>query len=159
MTPILGLPPTATQRVRPHLHKTTGYAAASGGDCLKIARQEAKVPHRAFVAVAIKNLANTIPPQGSWFLGILLCPGDATDEVAAWASTRKSDLARVRFYFRTGVDQVPAMRAWVQAGLPEPLYEEDIDAWPRFHHFFGAHHAIQVYRDHVPQPPAGLSNP
>lgn len=159
MTPIPGLPPTATQLVRPHLRKTTGCVAATGDECLKIAHREAKVPNRAFVAVAIKDLADTVPAEGSWFLGILLCPGDVTDQVAAWATTRKPDLARIRFYFRTGVNQISAMRAWVQAGHPEPLYEEEIDAWPRFHHFFGAHHAIQAYHDHVPRPPTGLSNP
>jgi hypothetical protein len=157
VSPIPGLPPTASQLVKPHILKTTGYVVAQSGDCLKIMRREAALdPKRQFVAVEAHRLGK-LAIKGSWFMGVLLCPGDSTDLVAAWARVRPAaDLGRIRVYFHTGTNLHHAMAAWVRATLPDPLFEEDISTWEQFHKVYGGHHAIQVYSDFVANSPTGI---
>lgn len=158
MPPIPGLPPTASQHVKPHILKTVGYVVAQGGACLDIMRREAAFDpkKRRFRAVEAHLLSGTTF-KGSWFMGILLCPGDTTDVIAAWAKARPAaDLERVRFYFHVGTHQRDAMSAWVRAGLPDPLFDEGLAAWGPFHKLYGGHHALQAYHDFVARPPTGI---
>ncbi len=158
MAPIPGLPPTASQQVKPHILKTTGYILAKSGDCLGIMRREAAFDpkKRTFQSVAADHLSKTAF-KGSWFLGVLLCSGDTTDKIAAWANTRPiADLSRIRFYFHAGTNPYAAMKAWVTAKLPDPLFDEGITAWKPFHHLYGGHHATQCFYDFVDRPPTGI---
>ena len=133
--------------VRANFRATLGLVVAETGGCLEIQRDEASlVPGRKFVPLPPRDLPH-VNLGRSWFVGVLLCPGDLTARVAAWArSLRKADLSRLRFYVVAGTDLRGAMEAWNKAALPErPTFE--VRGFRSFHHLFGRHHADQVYRD------------
>lgn len=149
-------PPTPgwTRKVRPHLDETAGYVVAESGDCLDAQLQETlpkarggKVPGRRFIPLTTENLALLGPPP-SWFLGIVLCPGDPTDAVLRWARAQPSAyLARIVVYHapRFGIDAF--VEAWTHAGLPA-VERYRFKSWEQFHHLYGLHHSIQCYADH-----------
>lgn len=133
--------------VRANHHKTLGLVVAERGTCLRIQRDEEHlVPGRTFRPVRPRDLAG-IDLDGSWFLGVLLCPGDDTEDLARWASgIPKTDLWRVRFYHVDGTDVADALRGWMGANLPEPA-RFLVNDFRSFHSLYGRHHADVVYRD------------
>lgn len=149
MPPLPGLPEGIIAQVRPHLKETIGYVLATSGDRLDVQKREIQaIKNRLFKSLRPDDLAGLrLPP--SWILGVLLCPGDSTDTVAAWASALAAvDRGRLRFYFLGGTDAGAAMRAWTQEGLG-PVAYTNVSTWQHFHHRYGADHAIRVYQDHV----------
>lgn len=90
-------------------------------------------------------LPETLPK--SWILAVLLCTGDSTEEVSAWAR-RLPPAARRRiwFYEAPTIDPARAYAAWREAGLGSPL----ADAFSDFLHFnrlFGNDLNEQIYQD------------
>lgn len=149
MTPIPGLPVGAIEQVRPHLKQTTGYVLARAGDCLDLQRREVGLKNRPFFKPLKPGELHALKLPRSWFLAVLLCPGDDTRELAAWVrALPAADRRRIRFYYYTGTRAAQALAQWYGAGLG-PVRDDEIDGWIRFHHKFGAHHAIQVYEDRV----------
>ncbi len=145
-----GMPEGFAETIRPHLHECLGIVVASTGDCLEIRDEEIKAisdtGNRTFEAYPPDQLPDPAALQ-SWLMGVLLCPGDRTEEVAAWAKALNvEDLDRVRFYYLSGVDLVEALRAWYAAGLPDPR-TADVEDWGSFHHEFGWDHSNQLYQD------------
>lgn len=119
---------------------------AASGECLEIQSQEEAIPGRDFEGMHPEGL-EALELEGSWLVGILLCPGDGTEAAAAWASKLDpADIDRVRFYFLPDVDLVDAFDAWFAQGLPDPVTAE-VDDWGSFHRTFGMDHSNQVYRD------------
>lgn len=141
------LPTDFAEVVRPHFDECDGVVVASSGQCLEIqAKEEEQVPGRDFSGVRPEDLPG-LELEESWLVGILLCPGDETEEVSTWASTLDpTDLDRVRFYYTPDVDLVDAFGAWYEEGLPDPRTAE-VEGWEDFHQTFGRDHSNQVYRD------------
>lgn len=148
--PSPGIPPRWHAVVRAHHRHTEGLVVARSGDCLKIqADERTLVPGRAFRPLRPAELARRALPK-SWFLGVLLCPGDTTEELARWAKTLASpDRERIHFYYTRGVGLRQALSAWARAGLPE-LPINEVRDFRSFHHLYGRHHADRVFRDHAP---------
>lgn len=123
---------------------------AESGECLKIqAAERVLVPGRGFHPLNPEALARRALPA-SWFVGVLLCPGDSTEELARWAATlAPADLERIHFYVAPGVDLRGALSAWRRAALPA-LPINEVRDFRSFHHLYGRHHADRVYRDHAP---------
>jgi hypothetical protein len=139
--------PTWHDVVRRHFNGTLGLVVAQTGDCLKIQRDELDlVPGRRFRPVQPADLP-AIELGDSWFIGVLLCPGDTTSALAAWgAAMPRTALWRIRFYVAKGTDSAAALEGWIHAGLPEaPRFP--IAGFRAFHKLFGRHHADVVYRD------------
>jgi len=139
--------PSWTELVRANHRNTLGLVAATSGTCLGIQRGESRlVTGRRFRPIhptALPRLAL----GDSWFLGVLLCPGDSTNELVAWARTlSRPRLARIRFYFVDGTRLAATLSGWNEAGLPDvPTFK--VDDFASFHKLFGRHHADVVYQD------------
>lgn len=133
--------------VRTHRMDTVAYVLADSGECLDIQREEvANVPGRRIVPLTSTDLAELEPP-GSWFLAALLCPGDTTETVAAWATGYPADdLDRIRFYDHPDTDPATAYAAWNDAGLGAPLRDTVAD-FPSFHRRFGNHLNDRIFLD------------
>lgn len=149
-SPSRGMPPRWHAVVRAHHRRTVGLVVAQSGDCLKIQADERDlVRGRAFQPLRPGELARRAIPK-SWFLGVLLCPGDTTDALAAWAKTlAPDDLERIHMYYTPSVDLRRALAAWTREGLPDVPVNE-VRNFRSFHHLYGRHHADRVFRDHGP---------
>lgn len=145
-----GLPPRWHAVVRAHHRETLGLVVAESGTCLKLQADERDlVPGRVFRPAKPAELAGWTLPR-SWFLGVLLCPGDTTDALAAWAkSLAGADLERVHFYYTPRVRLADTLAAWKAAALPD-LPINQVRDFSSFHHLYGRHHGDRVYRDHGP---------
>lgn len=144
------LPPGWHEVVRKHWRGTPGYVLAVSGDCLDLQAEETegergRVPGRDFRAHPPGNL-HGFRPVGSWFLGILLCPGDDVHEILAWTrSLPSADAERVVFYVHPGFDRA-AMADWHSSTRPRIIGFRG--TWRDFHRLYGRHHADRVYQDH-----------
>lgn len=140
------LPPDFSEVVRAHHSKSVGFVVAASAPCLGIRDDEIARVRRNLRPVTPPGLP-TPPPEGSWILAVMLCPGDDTASVAAWAATLHPSLVdRIRFYHHPDTDLVAALTAWYAAGLPDPLTAE-ISDFASFHKQFGLDFNNQVYRD------------
>ncbi len=149
-------PPTPgwTRKTKPHLDETAGYVLAESGGCLDVQLQETlprsrggRVPGRRFVPLSLDQLVRLAPPP-SWFLGILLCPGDPTEALVRWARAQPAAyLARIVAYHAPRFDVDAFVDVWTRAGLP-PIERYAFRSWAQFHHLYGLHHSIQSFDDH-----------
>lgn len=132
--------------VRAHHEESTGYVVASSGECLGIQRDEIEFVNRNLQGARPADL-DALDPDGSWFMGVLLCPGDGTSEVGAFAAgLPPEDRHRVRFYVHPDVDLVSALEGWYEAGLGDPMTSE-VEDFSSFHARFGRHFNLQVYEN------------
>ncbi|HLE47258.1 MAG TPA: hypothetical protein VI818_03090 [Candidatus Thermoplasmatota archaeon] len=144
------LPPDWQDVVRKHWRDTPGYVVAASGACLDVQAQETvgergQVPGRQFQAHRPGALRG-FRPTGSWFMGILLCPGDDVLGILEWTSGLSSaDAERVVFYVHPRFDRV-AMAAWHASTRPRVVRFGG--TWRAFHRLYGRHHADRVYQDH-----------
>src|SRR3989304_846539 len=94
--------------------------------------------------------ASPPPPEPDWWvLAVLLCPGDTTEAVAAWARQGRAPVAdRIHFYLHPHTNPVEAFAAWYAAGHQEPRTAE-VEDFATFHKQFGWDLNNQVYRDAV----------
>ncbi|HEV8359346.1 MAG TPA: hypothetical protein VGR28_02715 [Candidatus Thermoplasmatota archaeon] len=143
------LPPGYAQVVRAHHRKTAAYLLATQPDCTRVRDEEIRRVRRRLEPLVLDDLAaGRFRPRGSWLLAVLLCRGDDTDALAAWATgVSVEDRDRVRFYYRRGTDLAVALRAWVDGGLGAPLAAEVRD-FASFHKVFGKHLHDRVWLDH-----------
>lgn len=142
----LTFPPDYSRVVRGGKDHAVGYLLATSGACLTLRDEELRHIDRNLVDVAPGQLP-TLRPTGSWLLAVLLCPGDRTDEVAAWAKGLPGRAAeRVVFYLAPGVDEADALRGWAKAGFLQAA-TSTVKDWPQFHKRFGRDFNDQVYRD------------
>jgi hypothetical protein len=141
-----GRPSDYFRVVREHARKTRGFLLAERHPCLDIRDREVAAIHRDLrpaVAAALED----VDLPASWLLAIILCPGDDTVAVAAWAKGLPArDVDRIRFYAHPKVDLGEALAAWVEAGLPPPRVDETAD-WKEFHRRFGLHLNDLAYQD------------
>ena len=147
-------PPDWHEVVRKNWHRTPGYVVAATGDCLDVQAEETmgprgKVPGRAFQAHH-PALLQRFHPTGSWFMGILLCPGDDVEAILAWThDLSPADAERVVFYVHPDVHR-SAMNAWHASARPRIVGFNG--TWHDFHRLFGRHHADRVHQDHSMPP-------
>ena len=140
--------------VRKHFANTAGYVVATSGACLEIQRQEAKHPKgkvrgRDFQPLAPAALKHLRTPA-SWFMGIILCPGDDVEECASWSARldgRDRDRIVLFVHPDTSQDEVEAASSKVAGYRPQivPLPE----SWAAFHHTYGRLHGDRVFLDHA----------
>lgn len=135
--------------------QTAGYIVAQSGDCLDVLYEEAsgphtKVPGRKFNAIPPSDLANLRMPP-SWFMGVILCPGDDASPIAGWfAMLDAKDHDRVVLYTHPRFDEEKAAEAWEIAKAPLPRRTQFAGSWNNFHRLFGNDFSWQVWKDHGP---------
>ena len=140
------LPPGYAEVVRANHGKTTAFLLADKPACADLRAEEMRRVRRRLEVLNAADLAK-FRPKGSWLLAVLLCPGDETRALAAWAGRLAApDRDRVRFYYTRQVDLASALRAWTEAGLAAPLAAEVRD-FASFHKVFGKHLNDRVWAD------------
>lgn len=132
--------------IRAHMRDTMGYLFAKTGRCIDLQSWEldalkpkssTQKTGRTIVALDSKTMA-TLDVRGSWVLGVLLCPGDDTQEVATWAARKKlPSTDRIRFYGIGKIDVAAAFAAWYEAGFGDPDFMAIEGKPERLNHFFG----------------------
>jgi len=124
-----------------------GLLWARSGACLTVAREEVRRIRRNLKLLGPGAAVETPSGRRWWLLAVLLCPGDTTEAVSAWArSTKGLEGERVRFYLHTSADPVACFAAWHASGLPNPV-TADFSDFTDFHKQFGWDFNNQVYRD------------
>lgn len=124
--------------VHPRRLDTLGILVASRDPCLAIATEDAlKQTGRKFSIVAPEEVKATRFPR-SWAMGVILCPGDDTEELAHWAKRRTVHPGRVSFYYHFQAEPGEVLRAWSEAGLAIPS-AWPVAKWSDLSRKFGAH--------------------
>lgn len=130
--------------VRRHWKDTTGYLVAGAQPCIQVAHDEIRHVQRRFVFVDATSIYG-LEPEGSWFMGIIVCKGDELDALAEWA--RDHEAERVHFYLHKDADPAQ-LTPWRDAGLPLGKVEQDLSSWRDLHKVLGWDLNIQVWEDH-----------
>lgn len=153
------MPETANARravVRAHMHGTTTFLVADRPPCTHTRDKEFTATRpkrgpqptgRVMVALDPAGLAALDLPR-SWLVVVLLCPGDGTTEVAAFAKgLSPPDRERVVFYHHPDADLGAALKEWADSGLAPPPVEEAAD-FPELHSHLGGVINERIYQDH-----------
>lgn len=130
--------------VKAHWRQTKGYVLAGRQPCIQIRDDEVKRINRVLVATHPDDLASLKLPK-SWVMAVLLCPGDTTNDLAAWARQHRIQTSRVWFFLHPRTDP-EALRPWRDAGYRTD--QADVVAtWKDLHPLFGLALNDQVYSD------------
>jgi len=137
--------------VHPHRLDTLCIIVADRQPCLALASEDAlKQTGRRFRVLSQAELAAFEPPA-SWAMGVILCPGDDTANVARWFARHRAHPGRVSFHYHPTVDLQAALGAWAEAG--HPIHS----AWPAtkwgdLSSKLGAHLNSVAHDDHCSDP-------
>jgi hypothetical protein len=148
-------PPGWHDVVRANFEDTVAFVVAQSGKCLDFQTQESKHPKgrvrgRHFRPLSPAALKDLRLPQ-SWFLGVVLCPGDEPEVLARWhAGLKPEDRDRVVFFIHPDYEQHELDEQATDFGGSLPQTVPLPQAWERFHQIFGRLHADRVYLDHAP---------
>lgn len=148
-------PPRWHEVVRLHFANTVGYVVAQTSGCLEVQTQELKSPKgrvrgRDFQPLRPADLRTLRLPE-SWFMGVILCPGDDGLLYREWyKGLGPKERDRVVFFFHPafGVDALD--KHWTGAGLPPPRTQRFNGSWENFHHLYGRRHGDRVCEDRPP---------
>lgn len=131
--------------VRANWKTTQGFVVAGEPPCIEIGRDEVKNVRRRLAFVRLAD-APTLEPTGSWFMAVIVCPGDDLTALAAWA--RDKDVRRVYFYLHADADG-PVLTPWQAAGLPTDRVDAGFRSWGPLHKVMGLDLNRQVFEDHA----------
>lgn len=128
--------------------KTTAYLLALGEPCLTIRDHELQAikANRVLVGVSAGDLESWTPPA-SWFMAVILCPGDNLQPVIAWATKHGVDESRIHFYVDRERDLGAFMAQWHEAGFATDGADSGITTWKDLHHAFGLHLSNRILMD------------
>jgi hypothetical protein len=131
---------------------TVAFLLAEQGNCLRIRAEELRrVTGRRLRPVTGSTLPS-LPLPKSWALAVILCPGDGTEAVAAWA--RGIDAAsrrdRLWFYEAPGVRPRDAYAAWIAADLDPNVLRDSFTDFYDFNRLFSNDLNEQIWLDHKP---------
>jgi hypothetical protein len=116
-------PPDYRDVVHPRRKETRVLVVAGQPPCIHLRDEAAKPRGRDYRTASLGDLASVeVPPR--WVLAVLLCPGDSTAPVVAWLQRAGGDPSRVLFVLHPRADPVEALRAWYEAGFPDPVAVE-----------------------------------
>lgn len=144
---------TAEERsiIRSHRFDTVCYVLAQSGACLDLARERVRaVTGRKLQYLTAENLPAELPR--SWMLAVVLCPGDDTHRLGAWAAKLgPARHARIIFYEPDELDATAdqAYAGWNRHPLPDPIRRRVRD-FKEFNRFLGTDLNIRILDDHQP---------
>lgn len=140
-------PPDFSKVVAANWKDTTAYLVAGHQPCIKIGKDELHFVKRRMVFVDLAMI-RTIEPEESWFMGVIVCPGDDLVPLSKWAMDQEAE--RVHFYLHEDAD-TRLLVPWRDAGLPLIRVDHGFTSWRSLHKVLGWDLNVQVYDDHVSQ--------
>lgn len=142
-----GRPADFPRVVKRHWKDTTAYIVSSHDPmCLQMAKDEVRWIDRRMVHVLLDALPGG--PGNSWFMAIIVCPGDDLAGLARWMTTH--GVGRVRFYLHTEATarQLAPIR---DAGHDlRHVRPERYEAYGPMHKRLGLDLSDQIYEDWAP---------
>lgn len=136
-----------TYVVRRHVQDTKGFIVSSQDPtCIKMAQDEIVHIDRWMEHILIDGLPTEIPR--SWFMAVIVCPGDDLSPFATWMDQHGSD--RVRFYLHRDAEfqQLATIR---DAGHDlAHVRPEKSTSYGQMHKRLGLDLSDQVYGDFTP---------
>lgn len=132
--------------VAEHHTDSDAVLVANREPCISIAYDEQANVHGRSFTVATPDEVRELDLRDSWIMAVLLCPGDDTEALAAWALEQEIDPRRIVFYLHTDTDPRDALGAWEEAELPVHA-TWTIENWRQLHKHFGAAWNVRVYDD------------
>ena len=134
--------------VEANWRRTTAYLLALGGPCITIRDNELRAikANRVLVGMSAADLGQWTPSR-SWFMAVILCPGDDLRPVIVWATRHDLDASRIHFYIKQESDLDGFMSQWSEAGFPTDGADSGITTWNELHHLFGLHFSNRILRD------------
>ena len=139
-------PPEFASVVAKSWTKTTGFIVTGHEPCISIGHDEVRHVKRRLVPIGLDDVVR-LRPTGSWFMAVIVCPGDDLGALARWAMGK--DASRVHFYLHANA-RPRLLAPWRDAGLPLDHVDEGITSWGRLHKILGWDLNVQVYDDHRP---------
>ena len=134
--------------VAAHSHSTLALVASGHRpSCLKMASDEVRHIKRWMRQVLFDRLPPRVPD--SWFMAVIVCPGDDLTPLAAWMTTHGAD--RVRFYLHKDADAkqlAPIKDAGHELRHVRP---ERYASYGPMHKRLGLDLSDQIYEDFRPQ--------
>lgn len=137
-----------TRVVAANAHSTLAFIVSSRQPiCLKMATAEVKHINRWMKPTLLDSLPTKIPE--SWFMAVVVCPGDDLHVLAAWMTKYGGD--RVRFYLHR--DARPSQLAPVRyAGHDlRHVRPERYTTYGQMHKRLGLDLSDQIYEDFRPK--------
>jgi len=133
-----------TSVVSAHKHACKAFIVSSHNpSCLKMAKDEVAHIRRWMESRTVDDLPDKVPE--SWFMAVVVCPGDDLGPLATWMSTHGGD--RVRFYLHAASD--PSSLRPIQAAGHELRHvrPERYPAYGPMHKRLGLDLSDQIYED------------
>lgn len=134
-----------THVVRRHAHDTKALIVSSRKPpCLTMAKDEVRHIQRWMEHVLLDALPHKLP--GSWFMAVIVCPGDDLTGLAQWMTRHGGE--RVRFYLHRDADfqqLAPVRDAGHELRHVRP---ETYTTYGAMHQRLGLDLSDQVYEDY-----------
>ena len=134
--------------VQANWRRTTAYLLALGEPCITMRDDELRAikANRVLVGMSATDLQTWTPP-GSWFMAVILCPGDDLAPLIDWATQHDVDESRIHFYIKQERDLDAFMAQWNEAGFATDGADAGITTWRELHHLFGLHLSNRILMD------------
>lgn len=138
------------QIVEPNMGSSLGLFVAASEPCIGIA---ADPPAKGRLSRRLRPQQLQSQPElpRSFAVAVVLCPGDHTGDVAAFAQARKIPMDRFYFFYTANTDVRKALAAWTAARHPVS-YSFEIHDWQGLNKKFGAFWNAWVHDDHCTIP-------
>lgn len=149
--------PHAGRIVRENWHRAQAFILAQREPCIGIRDEELRSisDNRLLAGGLPQDLDGWERPE-SWFIAVVVCPGDDTVAIARHVVANRLEPRRVHFYLHA--DASPsALVAWRDAGLPLDRVNErtqdgrPITDWASLHKLLGLHFNLQILEDFLPE--------
>ncbi len=129
--------------VRENWPKTVGYLVAGEPPCIQIRDDEIQHVHRRLVPIGLASVED-VKASGSWFMAVIVCPGDDLSGLAAWAAGQ--DARRIYFYLYADAD-ASQLRPMATHGIPIHHFSDGHNDWTDLHKVLGWDLNVLVYDD------------
>lgn len=139
-----GRPSDWTPVVRTHKHDCKAFIVSSHHpSCLEMAKDEARHIDRWMESRTLDDLPNKLPR--SWFMAVLVCPGDDLTPLAAWMKHHGDE--RVRFYLHAKADAASLAPVKDAGHELRHVRPERYATYGRMHQRLGLDLSDQIYED------------
>ena len=143
--------PDAATVVRDHWRNREVYLVAQREPCVTIRDDEVANIDRLLSGGMPEDLDAWARPA-SWFIAVVLCPGDDTQAITAYVREHGLDASRVHFYLHPDT-RLSVLSAWAEAGLPLDRVDtagrsgRPIGDWQSLHPLLGLHLNNRILAD------------